>query len=87
MHQATTAGCGLALRLRLRTRESLFECENGNHNMKFSLRTLLLTMLLLGALPFWYQHFLIPFFVILAICIGMSVHAFGEGSQDETNFS
>ena len=46
MHQATTAGCGLALRLRLRTRESLFECENGNHNMKFSLRTLLLTMLL-----------------------------------------
>ena len=55
--------------------------------MKFSLRTLLLAMLLLGALPFWYQHFLIPFFAILVICIGMSVHAFGDGSQDENNFS
>ena len=34
--------------------------------MKFSLRKLLLWMLMLGALPFWYQHFLIPFFVILS---------------------
>ena len=49
--------------------------------MKFSLRTLLLSMLMLGALPFWYQHFLFPFFVNLAICIGMSVHAFGEGPK------
>lgn len=55
--------------------------------MKFSLRTLLLWMVMLGALPFWYQHFLIPFFVILAICIGMSVYAFGEDSQDENIFS
>ncbi len=55
--------------------------------MKFSLRTLLLWMLTLGALPFWYQHFLIPFFVILAICIGMSVYTFGEDSQDENIFS
>lgn len=55
--------------------------------MKFSLRTLLISMLMMGALPFWYQHFLIPFFVILAICIGMSVHAFGEESRDENNFS
>ena len=42
---------------------------------------------MLGALPFWYQNFLIPFFVILLICIGMSVVAFGEDSQDENNLS
>ena len=51
--------------------------------MTFSLRTLLVIMLVFGALPFWYQHFLVPFFLILAICIGMSVYAFGEGSRNE----
>ena len=51
--------------------------------MKFSLQTLLVVMLVFGTSPLWYQHFLIPFFLILAICIGMSVYAFGEGARNE----
>jgi len=54
--------------------------------MKFSLRTLLILMLILGSAPLWSRNFL-PFFIILAICIGMSVVAFGEGVRDENNFS
>lgn len=50
--------------------------------MKYSLQTLFLAMLVFGALPFWYQNFLIPFFAILAICIAMSIHGFGEGYRD-----
>ena len=54
--------------------------------MNFSLRTLLIMMLILGSTPLWSRYFLIPFFIILVICIGMSVVAFGDGVRDRDNF-
>ena len=60
--------------------------ENGHYDMNFSLRTLLIMMLILGSAPLWSQYFLIPFFVLLVICIGMSVVAFGDGVRDRDNF-
>ena len=51
--------------------------------MQISLRTFLVMMLVLGTTPLWWENFLIPFFVILMVCVGMSVHAFGIGSRDE----
>ncbi len=51
------------------------------------MRTLLIMMLTLGSLPLWSQYFLIPFFIILVICIGMSVVAFGDGVRDRDNFN
>jgi hypothetical protein len=55
--------------------------------MKFSLRKLLIVAISIGTLPFWFDHFLIPFFVILAICVGMAVRAFGSDMNDELDFS
>lgn len=50
--------------------------------MQLSLRTLLLLTVIFGALPFWYEYWLIPFFVIIAICIGMSLRAFATEFRD-----
>jgi len=51
--------------------------------MQISLRTFMVMMLVLGTTPLWWENFLIPFFLILVVCIGMFVHAFGESPRDE----
>jgi hypothetical protein len=43
----------------------------------------MLVVLMVGALPFWYENFLVPFFVIMAICVGMSLRAFSNEFRDD----
>ena len=51
--------------------------------MQLSMRSLLLIVSVFGMLPFLYQNWLIPFFVIIAICLGMSFRAFATEFQDD----
>ncbi len=55
--------------------------------MRFSLRTMLLLMLALGALPAWYANPLIPFVVILIISVVMSLRGFPTPKDNDVNFS
>lgn len=51
--------------------------------MRFSLRSLILTTTLFGMLPVLYEYWLVPFFVIIAICMGMSLRAFATEFRDD----
>lgn len=51
--------------------------------MQLSLRSLLLIVAIFGAMPFLYQNWLVPFFVIIAICVGMSLRAFASEFRDD----
>ena len=51
--------------------------------MQLSLRSLLLIVTVFGTLPFLYENWLVPFFVIIAICLGMSLRAFATEFRDD----
>lgn len=55
--------------------------------LQFSLRNLLLTMIVLGSAPFWFEHFLIPFGIILVISFWMAVRGFSDSNHNDINFS
>ncbi len=55
--------------------------------MQISLRTLLGLMLVFGSLPFWFEHFLIPFAIILIVSLVMALRGFSDTSDDDINFS
>lgn len=51
--------------------------------MQFSLRSWLLITTVFGMLPFLVEYWLEPFFVIIAICLGMSLRAFATEFRDD----
>jgi hypothetical protein len=51
--------------------------------MQISLRSLMLLGVAVGALPFWYDNLLVPFFIIMIVCVGMSLRAFATEFRDD----
>lgn len=56
--------------------------------MQFSMKTFLITSMVLGSLPAYFMNVLIPFAVTLIVAIIMGVREFGRDiNADPPNFS